>query len=73
MTVREIIEDHSLAGRLSLRQAGGDEYWGFCPWCRMAGALMLNPRNNTARCTNKKCALHGHTMTVKELDARPRS
>ena len=72
MNIREVIEDHALAKRLYLRQAGGDQYWGICPWCGMAGALMLDPVHNHARCTQRKCVARKY-MTAQELDYRLRS
>jgi hypothetical protein len=68
VTFKEIIDDHSLSARLYLRQAGGDEYWGFCPWCGQAAALSLNPRTNVGTCTNQKCSLHGYRFTPEQLD-----
>jgi hypothetical protein len=56
--IREIMNDHSLAERFYLRQAGDDTYTGFCPWCRSA-QLGVDPRENRFKCYNPNCRAEG--------------
>lgn len=66
MTYKDIVADHG--ARMSLRQAGGDEYWGTCPWCGRT-ELHLDPRTNQFQCHYGPCRAHGR---MDELDAKMR-
>ncbi len=68
MKVTDIIKDHSLKERLHARQAGADQFWSNCPWCKGTACLMLDPHKNEAWCTNKKCPAYMRKLKGRELD-----
>ena len=65
MTIKEVIEDHSLDKRLYVRRSEGDVYAGICPKCKNAGGLMLDPNSNTYNC--RACGTRGDAYKLDRL------
>ena len=67
MKIEEVIKDHQLVQQLYVRRSADDgSYAGFCPKCKVAGALQLN--DSGYRC--RKCGVSGDTRKLDALIRR---
>ena len=68
MKIKHVIDDHQLDKQLYARRSEGDSVAAICPKCRTAGALELDPHNNTYRC--HACRVSGDAQKLDQLIRR---